>query len=122
MRSRLTFASSSEASTNHLFLNLGYTTSVPVCLKDVYPPASPLETLTSQPNANPPGKFYKSEHALTVLQAFRTEGSTARLTLDPSADESHRPHFARFCSRLHAGELVSLHLVLRCVGNLTRSL
>lgn len=103
----LTLASSSETSTNHLFLALDYATSIPVRLKDVYPPASQLESLTSQPNNNPPGKFYKSEHALPVLQAFRTEGSTARLILDPGADELHRAHFARFCSRLHAGELVS---------------
>ncbi|KAI0726642.1 hypothetical protein C8Q72DRAFT_791109 [Fomitopsis betulina] len=96
---------SSETSTNHLFLALDYATSIPVRLKDVYPPASQLESLTSQPNNNPPGKFYKSEHALPVLQAFRTEGSTARLILDPGADELHRAHFARFCSRLHAGEL-----------------
>lgn len=97
---------SPEVPASHLSLNLDYTTSVPVRLKDVYPPVSQLESLTSQPNANSPGKFYKREHALTVLQAFRAEGSTARLILDPGADESHRPHFDRFCSRLHAGELV----------------
>lgn len=114
-------ASSPETSANHLFLALDYATSVPVCLKDVYPPASELENLSSQPNTNPPGKFYKSEHALTVLQAFRTEGSTARLVLDPSANESHRPHFARFCSRLHAGELVSPRCCQRCVAYLTSS-
>ncbi|KAH9935031.1 uncharacterized protein B0H18DRAFT_1114848 [Fomitopsis serialis] len=65
-------------STGHLFLSLDYSISVP---------------------------FYKNEHAPTILQTFRLEDSTARLVLDPAADNSHHQHFARFCSRLHAGEL-----------------
>ncbi|KZT70133.1 hypothetical protein DAEQUDRAFT_725756 [Daedalea quercina L-15889] len=98
-------ASPIEESANHLFLSLDYTTSVPVRLKDTYPPGSQLEHQAFQSNPGPPGKFYKNEHVPAVLQTLRTEGSTARLVLDGAADESHREHFARFCSRLHAGEL-----------------
>jgi len=100
-----TEVSTSGDSTGHLSLSLDYSISVPVHLKDICPPVSLLESLGAQPIAGPPGKFYKNEHAPTVLQTFRLEDSTARLILDPAADESHRQHFARFCSRLHAGEL-----------------
>ena len=54
----------------------------------------------------PPGKFYKSEHALVLLDSLKLSDSYARLVLDKGADHNQSGHFGKLVARLQTGELV----------------
>lgn len=98
---------SSEVSRPTLFLSLDSAVSLQVQLKDVHPHGASLAVLGEKPVVGPSGKFYRAENALTLLDAMRVGGFSARIVLDPGADETHRCHFDRFRSRMQAGDLVS---------------
>ncbi len=89
---------------------------LPVILKDVHPPSRPqsmpLDAIVTNINPGPPAKFYKSPHTETLVNAFRAEGSCARVVLEDGAGPQEKKNFERFRSRLQAGELVSLNVVL----------
>ena len=87
---------------------------IPVVLKDIHPPNSVLRDMNKATNG-PPGKFYKEQHALVMLDTLQVTGSYARVLLDQSSSEDQQRHFAKFSERLKAGELVrpGCHLRLR---------
>ncbi|KAH9951478.1 hypothetical protein B0H21DRAFT_888396 [Amylocystis lapponica] len=87
-----------------IFLSLDSAVSLPVILLDVHPRGSFLDRLGKQ-SRGPPGKFYRDKFALDLLDSLRVEGSAARLSLDPEADERQKEHFKRFCTRLKEAEL-----------------
>lgn len=56
--------------------------------------------------SGPPGKFYKEQHALIMLDTLKVTDSYARLGLDNNPDDAQKRHFDRFLAKLQAGDLV----------------
>lgn len=110
-------SSRAEEARSELFLNLDSDVSVPLLLKDIHSEKS--DASFSKPMA--PGKFYKSEHALALLDALRAADFSAKLEIDPAASDAQKEHFERFCSRLRAGELVSSASTRSLIGSLMTS-
>lgn len=85
---------------------------LPVVLKDVHAPKSgamqPLGAVTVNTNADAPGCFYKSPHASALIDAFRVEGSCARVVKDEGMDAAQKEYFEQFVARLKEGDLVSI--------------
>jgi hypothetical protein len=91
-------------------LSLDYSVALPLILKDVNSSISTspsLESIVTQRPQGPPGKFYRKEPALAVLDSLATGGSSARVSLDLDSDEKQAQIFERFVAKLRAGELVS---------------
>lgn len=84
---------------------------IPVVLKDVHAPKSstmqPLGAVTVNTNADAPGCFYKSAHTNALIDAFRVEGSCARVVKDEGMDAAQKEYFEQFVARLKEGDLVS---------------
>jgi hypothetical protein len=90
-------------------LNLSSSISIPIKLKDITQSASgslSLDAVVTKCPNGPPGKFYRDQFALSLLDCLRTGGSAARISVDEAADESQKSNFERFCARLLLGELV----------------
>lgn len=91
------------------FLSLDTSVSVPVALSNTSPSPSgapSLDFIVSKTPRGPPGKFYRAQGALSLLNTLRTGGPSARVVSDANASDEQKVHFDRFCSRLNEGELV----------------
>lgn len=84
---------------------------LPVVLRDVYPAKVPslksLNTIIDNASRGPAGKFYRGEHATALVNAFKAEGSCARIVLDEKANDKQKQHFERLILRLKEGDVVS---------------
>lgn len=87
-------------------VNLDTSVKIPVTLKDIHPLGS-FDDLHGKTTALP-GKFYKEQNALSLLDSLKLKDAAARFSLEANADEDLKEHFQRFCSRLFAGELVCM--------------
>jgi hypothetical protein len=89
-------------------LSLDSSVTVSIILKDVFQVnGSPsLDAVVTANPKGPPGKFYRGEVASTLLNALQSGGSSARIEIADSIDESQKQHFERFRGRLEGGELV----------------
>ncbi|KAI0065412.1 hypothetical protein BV25DRAFT_1681797 [Artomyces pyxidatus] len=88
-------------------LSLDHSVVIPVTLKDVTSAttldASHLPSVLSPGPKGPPGKLYKSDAAVAVLDALETGGSAARFMLDNAASDQQRKVFGTFRSHLDDG-------------------
>lgn len=85
-------------------INLDSSISIPVLLVDISPPNTSLFAVGSK-GPNVPGKFYKVERCLSLLDTMRTGGPSAQVVvLENVADETKR-HFERFAARLEVGDV-----------------
>lgn len=94
---------------------------MPVVLADATSPPNggpDLAGIVDRSPKGPPGKFYRGESALSLLDTLRTGGPSARLMPAPDVTEEQNAHFERFRLRLNDGDLVSPIFVshLRRVG------
>ncbi|EMD38005.1 hypothetical protein CERSUDRAFT_82208 [Gelatoporia subvermispora B] len=102
-------------------VNLDTSVKIPVTLKDIHPLGS-FDDLHGKTTALP-GKFYKEQNALSLLDSLKLKDAAARFSLEANADEDLKEHFQRFCSRLFAGELfveqVGFELLAMCAADNT---
>lgn len=96
---------SAEAKRYTFHLNLDSAVSIPVTLKDVHASHTFLDGLDASAR-NPTGKFYKDNHAITLVDTLKAKESYARVTLGEAAIDDHKKHFERFVTRLQGAELV----------------
>ncbi|OCH92216.1 hypothetical protein OBBRIDRAFT_751660 [Obba rivulosa] len=108
-------------------LNLDAAVKLSLTLKDIHPPGA-FDELQGK-TTELPGKFYKEQHALSLLDSLSLKDAVARLSLDSDVSEDLKKHFERFSSRLFAGDLfveqVGFELLAMCAADnldLTRRL
>lgn len=92
-------------------LALDTSVAVPVLLTDVLSTNGPsLDFIVG--HTGPPGKFYGSDAALTLLNTIRAGGPSARIIMGDDSSDENKKHFERFCARLHAGDLVCFRSII----------
>lgn len=89
-------------------LSLDSSVTISIVLKDLFrvTGSSSLEDIVVANPKGPPGKFYRQEVASTLLDTLQPGGSSARVEVVDSVDESQKQHFERLRDRLEEGELV----------------
>ena len=93
------------------FVKLDSSISIPVFLVDISPPnTSPFAVGSKGPNI--PGKFYKLEPSLSLLDTMRTGGPSAQVVVLENVADEIKQHFERFAARLEVGDVVCLHKFL----------
>lgn len=96
-------------------LTLDASTSIPVALVDLSSSISgsqSLDYIVGKSPKGPPGKFYREQFALALINTLRTGGHSARVVPTPDAWDNQKLHFERFRARLDEGELVSPLFIL----------
>ncbi|KAF8163375.1 hypothetical protein B0H34DRAFT_695258 [Crassisporium funariophilum] len=106
-----------------LFLNLDSAVSIPILLLAL--PNAPSDLLSIKTGSKgPPGKFYRSETALSLLGSMRAGGTSAVVVIGEDATADERSHFMRFSKRLHQdGDLfvsvAGVHILAFCSTSIT---
>ncbi|KAJ3544930.1 hypothetical protein NM688_g5689 [Phlebia brevispora] len=102
-------ASTSTPTEHTMSIVLTPTTRLSVVLKDVHPASTSemqrLDEIVMSTNSDPSGRFYGNEDADLLINAFRVEGSSARIVKDPVSDNTQQQDFERFSTRLKTGGL-----------------
>ncbi|KAF8636614.1 hypothetical protein AX17_003424 [Amanita inopinata Kibby_2008] len=78
-----------------------------------YPCSVPVRVLstthffsdTTAGKNGPPGKFFKGEHALALINNLHTAGSSGIVAIGPDANDGDVKHYEEFCARLADGDL-----------------
>ncbi|KDR81688.1 hypothetical protein GALMADRAFT_239812 [Galerina marginata CBS 339.88] len=91
-----------RSQSSRLFLNLDASVSIPALLTAPSPP----DYFNSKIGIRgTPGKFYRTEAALTLLSTVRSSGASAVVIIDGEATAEEKDHFTRFSARLEEGDL-----------------
>lgn len=92
---------------------------MPIEPKDVHPISRIdgidviMQDIRRKGDKSPPGKFYKQELSLLIVDTLDKAKSHARVTLHDSANDGHRAMFQSLSARLSQGGVVSC-LPLNC--------
>lgn len=90
------------------FINLDSSISIPVFLVDIWPPNTSPFAVGSKGH-HVPGKFYKVEPSLSLLDTVRTGGPSAQVVVLENVADEIKQHFERFAARLEVGDVVCFH-------------
>lgn len=103
---------SSKLSEPAVDIPLGPAVRLPVILKEIHAPTDStrksLNDIIAQNASGPPGKFYKNQNMIELVNSFSCEGSCSQVVLKPDADAVEKQNFKHFYSQLKDGSLVSI--------------